>query len=248
MAERVIPLVDQRFAALAAAVPAQAIPATGLLADRLGRPLRDLRISVTDRCNFRCSYCMPKEVFDKDYPYLPHCGPAELRGNHPRGTPVRGPWRAQDPPDRRRAAAAQEHRGPDRATGAPAHRGRRAAGPDADHQRLAAGAQGPGAEGRRPAARHGQPGRAGRRRVPPHERRRLSGGRRARGHRRGTGRGAGPDQDQHGGQARHQRARDPADGAPLQGHATWCCASSSTWTWAPPTAGAWTRCCRRPRW
>jgi len=40
--------------------------------DRLGRPLRDLRISVTDRCNFRCSYCMPKEVFGKDYPYLPH--------------------------------------------------------------------------------------------------------------------------------------------------------------------------------
>jgi len=72
MAERVIPLVDQRFAALAAGVPAQPIPATGLLADSLGRPLRDLRISVTDRCNFRCSYCMPKEVFDKDYPYLPH--------------------------------------------------------------------------------------------------------------------------------------------------------------------------------
>ncbi|MDB5874457.1 MAG: moaA [Ramlibacter sp.] len=72
MAERVIPLVDQRFAALAAAVPAQAVPATGLLSDTLGRPLRDLRISVTDRCNFRCSYCMPKEVFDKDYPYLPH--------------------------------------------------------------------------------------------------------------------------------------------------------------------------------
>ena len=39
--------------------------------DRLGRPLRDLRISVTDRCNFRCSYCMPKEVFDKDYRFLP---------------------------------------------------------------------------------------------------------------------------------------------------------------------------------
>ncbi|XAH21734.1 GTP 3',8-cyclase MoaA [Xylophilus sp. GW821-FHT01B05] len=43
-----------------------------LLQDQLGRPLRDLRISVTDRCNFRCSYCMPKEVFGKDYPYLPH--------------------------------------------------------------------------------------------------------------------------------------------------------------------------------
>ena len=44
---------------------------SGLLADRLGRPLHDLRISVTDRCNFRCSYCMPKEVFDRDYRFLP---------------------------------------------------------------------------------------------------------------------------------------------------------------------------------
>ncbi|MEM7481396.1 MAG: GTP 3',8-cyclase MoaA [Acidobacteriota bacterium] len=39
--------------------------------DRLGRPIRDLRISVTDRCNFRCRYCMPKEVFGADFPYLP---------------------------------------------------------------------------------------------------------------------------------------------------------------------------------
>ncbi|MGA0573072.1 GTP 3',8-cyclase MoaA [Variovorax sp. VNK109] len=74
MAERVIPLLDQRSSSLA--VPARVLasdaPATGWLADSLGRPLRDLRISVTDRCNFRCSYCMPKEVFDKDYPYLPH--------------------------------------------------------------------------------------------------------------------------------------------------------------------------------
>jgi cyclic pyranopterin phosphate synthase len=72
MSERVIPLVDARIPALAAGVPARAIPATGLLSDTLGRPLRDLRISVTDRCNFRCNYCMPKEVFDKNYPYLPH--------------------------------------------------------------------------------------------------------------------------------------------------------------------------------
>ncbi len=71
MAERVIPLVDHRSAARVA-VPAQAVPSDGPLADRLGRPLRDLRISVTDRCNFRCSYCMPKEVFDKNYTYLPH--------------------------------------------------------------------------------------------------------------------------------------------------------------------------------
>ena len=39
--------------------------------DLLGRPVRDLRISVTDRCNFRCVYCMPKEVFGHDYRFLP---------------------------------------------------------------------------------------------------------------------------------------------------------------------------------
>ena len=39
--------------------------------DTLGRPLHDLRISVTDRCNFRCTYCMPKEVFGRDYAFLP---------------------------------------------------------------------------------------------------------------------------------------------------------------------------------
>ncbi len=41
------------------------------ISDTLGRPLRDLRISVTDRCNFRCVYCMPKEVFGRDYRFLP---------------------------------------------------------------------------------------------------------------------------------------------------------------------------------
>ena len=41
------------------------------LTDTLGRPLRDLRISVTDRCNFRCVYCMPKEVFGRDHRFLP---------------------------------------------------------------------------------------------------------------------------------------------------------------------------------
>jgi cyclic pyranopterin phosphate synthase len=39
--------------------------------DRFKRPLRDLRISITDRCNFRCVYCMPKEVFGRDYQFLP---------------------------------------------------------------------------------------------------------------------------------------------------------------------------------
>ena len=66
-AARTIPLLDLRR-------PAPTLPAGtpgGHLIDLMGRPLRDLRISVTDRCNFRCSYCMPKEVFGKDYPYLP---------------------------------------------------------------------------------------------------------------------------------------------------------------------------------
>lgn len=41
------------------------------LADQLGRPLHDLRVSVTDRCNFRCQYCMPREVFGPDFAFLP---------------------------------------------------------------------------------------------------------------------------------------------------------------------------------
>lgn len=41
------------------------------LLDVLARPVRDLRISITDRCNFRCVYCMPKTVFGRDYPFLP---------------------------------------------------------------------------------------------------------------------------------------------------------------------------------
>jgi GTP 3',8-cyclase len=44
----------------------------GRISDQLKRPLKDLRISVTDRCNFRCTYCMPKEIFDSNYKYLPH--------------------------------------------------------------------------------------------------------------------------------------------------------------------------------
>lgn len=47
---------------------ARALPSSGL-ADRLHRPLRDLRISVTDRCNFRCVYCMPKEIFGRDFQF-----------------------------------------------------------------------------------------------------------------------------------------------------------------------------------
>ncbi|MDC8783736.1 GTP 3',8-cyclase MoaA [Roseateles koreensis] len=76
MSDRVIPIADHRQA-LAVTPPPLAgqdrpLPAPGELQDTLGRPLRDLRISVTDRCNFRCSYCMPKEVFGKTHEFLPH--------------------------------------------------------------------------------------------------------------------------------------------------------------------------------
>jgi cyclic pyranopterin phosphate synthase len=70
MTERIIPVLDARAALR---VPTGAdVAADGRVSDQLHRPLRDLRISVTDRCNFRCTYCMPKEVFDKSYRFLPH--------------------------------------------------------------------------------------------------------------------------------------------------------------------------------
>ena len=72
MADKVIPLTDIRRLHPAGPLPLLGLQPTGLLGDALGRPLRDLRISVTDRCNFRCSYCMPKEVFDKHHEFLPH--------------------------------------------------------------------------------------------------------------------------------------------------------------------------------
>ncbi len=71
MTDKYIPIADIRYASRVPMVPAQLDAPSGLLADSLARPLRDLRISVTDRCNFRCSYCMPREVFDKDYAFLP---------------------------------------------------------------------------------------------------------------------------------------------------------------------------------
>jgi cyclic pyranopterin phosphate synthase len=66
---RVIPLADANVMSVRAA---PRVAPTGFVADSRGRALRDLRISVTDRCNFRCVYCMPKDVFGRDYPFLPH--------------------------------------------------------------------------------------------------------------------------------------------------------------------------------
>jgi len=61
---KVIPIVSGRVAAPRFA--------GGELRDTRARAMRDLRISVTDRCNFRCTYCMPREVFDSSYRFLPH--------------------------------------------------------------------------------------------------------------------------------------------------------------------------------
>src|SRR5437870_12230340 len=62
--KKVIPIVSGRSAAPTFA--------GGRLVDTRARPMRDLRVSVTDRCNFRCVYCMPREVFDASYTFLPH--------------------------------------------------------------------------------------------------------------------------------------------------------------------------------
>jgi len=64
MVMKVIPISSGR-------TPAPAFEG-GTLRDSLGRSMHDLRISVTDRCNFRCVYCMPREVFDANYTFLPH--------------------------------------------------------------------------------------------------------------------------------------------------------------------------------
>jgi cyclic pyranopterin phosphate synthase len=72
MSVKTIPIIDQLATSPVPLIPASASVPNSMLADKRGRLLRDLRISVTDRCNFRCTYCMPKEVFDKDYQYLPH--------------------------------------------------------------------------------------------------------------------------------------------------------------------------------
>ena len=113
------------------------------LLDRLGRPLRNLRLSVTDRCNLRCEYCMPEE----EYVWLPREDILHVRGDRARSCDVFiAPRRGQGPAHRRRAAA------PARPAGArpPARRRRRADRPRADDQRRAARRPGRGAA-RRPA-------------------------------------------------------------------------------------------------
>ena len=136
------------------AIPAASVPVgAGPLADTRARALRDLRISVTDRCNFRCVYCMPREVFDADYQFLPH---AELlsfeeivrlaRVFHGLGT------------EKIRLTGGEPllRRGIDRLV-APASRGASRGGPHAHHQRLGAQVPGRRAQVGRARPHHGEP-------------------------------------------------------------------------------------------
>lgn len=69
---RIIPLNDERSSERTLRIPPLAGDVAGALLDTRRRGLHDLRISVTDRCNFRCTYCMPKDVFNDDYQFLAH--------------------------------------------------------------------------------------------------------------------------------------------------------------------------------
>ena len=71
MTTKIITTVDRHLASRVPDISTHTPAPSGKLADTRGRLLRDLRISVTDRCNFRCTYCMPKSIFNKDYQYLP---------------------------------------------------------------------------------------------------------------------------------------------------------------------------------
>ena len=105
-------------------------PSRPPLVDTHGRTVRDLRISVTDRCNLRCVYCMPAEGM----PWLPALGPADVRGAHALRARLRRVRRLGRPPDRRRADGA---RGPARAR-AHAERHRARPGPEPHDQRAQA--------------------------------------------------------------------------------------------------------------
>src|SRR5690349_14204140 len=63
--------LERPLRGLSAARDTRPAPPGQSVVDALDRPLHDLRISVTDRCNFRCTYCMPKEIFGADYAFLP---------------------------------------------------------------------------------------------------------------------------------------------------------------------------------
>ena len=70
--QKIISLLDERSLRNLSIPALRGAATAATLQDTRGRRIRDLRISVTDRCNFRCTYCMPKDVFDANYQFLPH--------------------------------------------------------------------------------------------------------------------------------------------------------------------------------
>lgn len=71
MSKTIIPIANISPRDAAPILPFELEAPSGSLLDMRARPLQDLRISLTDRCNFRCVYCMPRSIFDKDHPFLP---------------------------------------------------------------------------------------------------------------------------------------------------------------------------------
>ena len=105
------------------------------LPDTLGRALRDLRISVTDRCNFRCTYCMPKEIFGKDYAFLPQDQVLTFEEIERLARVFVGARRREAPDHRRRAARPARPAALIASWRPSAARWRRGR-PDAHHQRI----------------------------------------------------------------------------------------------------------------
>ena len=212
------PCAAQRTARLAGRPHVNALlfphfPPDALPHDRLGRPLRDLRLSVIEACNFRCPYCMPADRVRDDHGF----DDASRLDFDEIETLVRGFVRlgmTQAAPDRRRAAAAQAPAGACRAPCRDSGHRR----PGADHQWIAAGAPCARAARCRLAALDDQPGCAGRRRVPSLVRRSRPRRGRPRRHRRGPGRRLPPDQVQLRRAARHQRRPGAAARASTSAH------------------------------
>ena len=137
--------------------------------DTRARPLRDLRISVTDRCNFRCVYCMPKEVFGRDYEFLAR---DELLSFEEIERLARAAVALGVTKLRITGGEPLVRRDVERLIAMLAPLGGRA---DADDERRAARGEGAGAGGRGSAAHHRQPRLARRRDLPRDERRRRRG-------------------------------------------------------------------------
>ena len=174
-------------------------PEPAALVDGFGRVHRDLRISVTDRCNFRCTYCMPAEGMD----WLPRDGAAHLRGDRPGGP---GAASSASASTASASPAASPRCGPtcrcsSRSCAAPRRR------PGPHDQRRDAAPRGPRPRGRRPAAAStSRSTRCGADRFAEITRRdELRRG--ARRHRRGPRGRARPGQGERGRDARRQRRR-----------------------------------------